>query len=97
ASSMRISAATVTSPSRASGSDRPPWTQRSASRDQPTLGTTTTPMLDALNPTRCASDIAPTAPSTTNGSWTQIGFTRGPTQIYMSAGESLAAHLAAPG
>ncbi len=52
-------------------------------------------MLATLNPTRGANDVAPTPASTTWRSQTRLGYTRGPTQICVQAGESLAAHLSA--
>jgi hypothetical protein len=73
----------------------------SSSRDQPSLlGIITTMMLGMLKwaiRRRGTRDIAPTMASTTKRSWTWRGYTRGLTQTCVSAGESLAARLIAPG
>ncbi|MGO9899686.1 MAG: hypothetical protein ACLP0J_08325 [Solirubrobacteraceae bacterium] len=46
---------------------------------------------------RDATNHTPTATSTTKSSSTQLGYTRGPTQSYEPAGESLPAQLTAAG
>ncbi len=85
---MRISAATVTSPSSASDRDRPPLTPRPSKREQPATTNTTTTMLGTPNPTirpRGTSDTVPTTATSTKNSSTWLGYTRGLTQVCVPA------------